>query len=257
MSICHVIFTEILAVHHYRQLPCQHSSVCVCLWGYNLRSLTAGTTPSTCFPFPYTGKQRPIFHVLYHLQTDGYRFGSAGTAYCTTEDVSELYSTTIAKSRWLNRDTIVKIVSTEFRGLILRRDRARIRRHHSINDKPSPTSSSITVTGSKTSCTVTSLRSPLDLSRTCTRTGRANSSCRETSCARHSSFCSVDPTRALACPRDWSLYCGECYLSLHPDPPPERLYIFPHALRCTASLGVFRNGPRRDSKFEVIMSFFV
>ncbi|KAH9174430.1 hypothetical protein EDB89DRAFT_1952966 [Lactarius sanguifluus] len=30
-----------------------------------------------------------------------------------------------------------------------------------------------------------------------------------------------------------------CYLPLHPDPPPERLYIFLHALRYTTSLGVF------------------
>jgi hypothetical protein len=36
-----------------------------------------------------------------------------------------------------------------------------------------------------------------------------------------------------------ALYCGECYLPLHPDPPPERLYIFLHALRYTTSLGVF------------------
>ncbi|KAF8504879.1 pseudouridine synthase [Russula emetica] len=38
---------------------------------------------------------------------------------------------------------------------------------------------------------------------------------------------------------DGALYCGECYLPLHPDPPPERLYIFLHALRYTTSLGVF------------------
>jgi hypothetical protein len=36
-----------------------------------------------------------------------------------------------------------------------------------------------------------------------------------------------------------ALYCSECYLPLHPDPPPERLYIFLHALRYTTSLGVF------------------
>jgi RluA family pseudouridine synthase len=38
---------------------------------------------------------------------------------------------------------------------------------------------------------------------------------------------------------DGALYCSECYLPLHPDPPPERLYIFLHALRYTTSLGVF------------------
>jgi len=38
---------------------------------------------------------------------------------------------------------------------------------------------------------------------------------------------------------DGALYCGECYLPLHPDPPPERLYIFSQALRYTTSLGVF------------------
>jgi tRNA pseudouridine32 synthase len=34
-------------------------------------------------------------------------------------------------------------------------------------------------------------------------------------------------------------YCPECYLPLHPDPKPERLYIFLHALRYTTSLGCF------------------
>jgi len=34
-------------------------------------------------------------------------------------------------------------------------------------------------------------------------------------------------------------YCSECYLPLHPDPKPERLYIFLHALRYTTSLGRF------------------
>ncbi|KAH7912731.1 pseudouridine synthase [Hygrophoropsis aurantiaca] len=36
-----------------------------------------------------------------------------------------------------------------------------------------------------------------------------------------------------------TLYCPECYLPLHPDPKPERLYIFLHALRYTTSLGAF------------------
>jgi len=36
-----------------------------------------------------------------------------------------------------------------------------------------------------------------------------------------------------------NLYCPECYLPLHPDPKPERLYIFLHALRYATSLGTF------------------
>lgn len=35
------------------------------------------------------------------------------------------------------------------------------------------------------------------------------------------------------------LYCPECYLPLHPDPNPEKLYIFLHAIRYTTSLGSF------------------
>jgi len=35
------------------------------------------------------------------------------------------------------------------------------------------------------------------------------------------------------------LYCPECYLPLHPDPKPEKLYIFLHAIRYTTSLGSF------------------
>ncbi|KAI8978331.1 pseudouridine synthase [Trametes punicea] len=34
-------------------------------------------------------------------------------------------------------------------------------------------------------------------------------------------------------------YCPECYVPLHPDPKPESLYIFLHALRYTTSLGTF------------------
>ncbi|EMD41444.1 hypothetical protein CERSUDRAFT_110021 [Gelatoporia subvermispora B] len=37
------------------------------------------------------------------------------------------------------------------------------------------------------------------------------------------------------------LYCPECFLPLHPDPKPERLYIFLHALRYTTSLGCFES----------------
>ncbi|EED82877.1 predicted protein, partial [Postia placenta Mad-698-R] len=40
-------------------------------------------------------------------------------------------------------------------------------------------------------------------------------------------------------PDGGALYCSECYLPLHPDPKPERLYIFLHALRYTTSLGSF------------------
>lgn len=36
-----------------------------------------------------------------------------------------------------------------------------------------------------------------------------------------------------------TLYCPECYLPLHPDPNPEKLYIFLHALKYTTSLGSF------------------
>ncbi|KAJ8594230.1 pseudouridine synthase [Rhizopogon salebrosus TDB-379] len=40
-------------------------------------------------------------------------------------------------------------------------------------------------------------------------------------------------------PATGTLYCPECYLPLHPDPKPEKLYIFLHALRYTTSLGCF------------------
>ncbi len=32
------------------------------------------------------------------------------------------------------------------------------------------------------------------------------------------------------------LYCPECYLPLHPDPKPEKLYIFLHAIRCVVDI---------------------
>ncbi|KAJ6488254.1 pseudouridine synthase [Mycena vitilis] len=35
-------------------------------------------------------------------------------------------------------------------------------------------------------------------------------------------------------------YCPECYIPLHPDPKPEKLYIFLHALKYTTSLGEFQ-----------------
>ena len=40
---------------------------------------------------------------------------------------------------------------------------------------------------------------------------------------------------------DGMLYCPECYLPLHPDPKPEKLYIFLHAFRYTTSLGSFES----------------
>ncbi|KAF6761201.1 tRNA-pseudouridine synthase [Ephemerocybe angulata] len=37
-------------------------------------------------------------------------------------------------------------------------------------------------------------------------------------------------------------FCPECYLPLHPDPKPEKLYIFLHAKKYTTSLGAFETG---------------
>lgn len=37
-------------------------------------------------------------------------------------------------------------------------------------------------------------------------------------------------------------YCPECFVPLHPDPKPESLYIFLHALKYTTSLGTFETG---------------
>lgn len=47
-------------------------------------------------------------------------------------------------------------------------------------------------------------------------------------------------TKAIV--QEENLYCPECYLPLHPDPKPERLYIFLHALRYTTNLGSFETG---------------
>lgn len=44
----------------------------------------------------------------------------------------------------------------------------------------------------------------------------------------------------IAVVRSDNLYCPECYLPLHPDPKPERLYIFLHAKQYTTSLGSFK-----------------
>lgn len=38
---------------------------------------------------------------------------------------------------------------------------------------------------------------------------------------------------------DGMQYCPECFVPLHPDPKPESLYIFLHALKYTTSLGTF------------------
>ncbi|KII95483.1 hypothetical protein PLICRDRAFT_48438 [Plicaturopsis crispa FD-325 SS-3] len=46
----------------------------------------------------------------------------------------------------------------------------------------------------------------------------------------------LDATTATT---DGMTYCPECYMPLHPDPKPEKLYIFLHALRYTTSLGSF------------------
>jgi tRNA pseudouridine synthase 9 len=40
----------------------------------------------------------------------------------------------------------------------------------------------------------------------------------------------------VAVAEDGSLYCTECYLPLRPDPKPESLYIFLHALRWVNSV---------------------
>lgn len=48
----------------------------------------------------------------------------------------------------------------------------------------------------------------------------------------------IPPPPSATSPDD-VLFCPECYLPLHPDPKPEKLYIFLHALRYTTSLGSF------------------
>ncbi|KZT67634.1 pseudouridine synthase [Daedalea quercina L-15889] len=50
---------------------------------------------------------------------------------------------------------------------------------------------------------------------------------------------SPPPTAEASAEVDAASYCPECFLPLHPDPRPERLYIFLHALRYTTSLGSF------------------
>ncbi|KAI0629467.1 pseudouridine synthase [Trametes polyzona] len=55
-------------------------------------------------------------------------------------------------------------------------------------------------------------------------------------------FAVSEPVITDAAPADASegmQYCPECFVPLHPDPKPESLYIFLHALRYTTSLGCF------------------
>ncbi|KAH9855879.1 pseudouridine synthase [Lenzites betulinus] len=54
-------------------------------------------------------------------------------------------------------------------------------------------------------------------------------------------FAASEPviTDAPAAPGEGMQYCPECFVPLHPDPQPESLYIFLHALRYTTSLGCF------------------
>ncbi|KAK7691907.1 hypothetical protein QCA50_005312 [Cerrena zonata] len=49
----------------------------------------------------------------------------------------------------------------------------------------------------------------------------------------------TDHRTDLSQPKTKMHYCPECYLPIHPDPKPEKLYIFLHALRYTTSLGCF------------------
>lgn len=49
----------------------------------------------------------------------------------------------------------------------------------------------------------------------------------------------TDRRTDLSQPKTEMHYCPECYLPIHPDPKPEKLYIFLHALRYTTSLGCF------------------
>jgi tRNA pseudouridine synthase 9 len=44
---------------------------------------------------------------------------------------------------------------------------------------------------------------------------------------------------AESSPEGSGTYCPECYLPLFPDPSPDKLYIYLHALRYTTSLGTF------------------
>ncbi|KAJ8463436.1 hypothetical protein ONZ51_g10253 [Trametes cubensis] len=52
-------------------------------------------------------------------------------------------------------------------------------------------------------------------------------------------FAVPEPVITDAGSRSEDQYCPECYVPLHPDPKPESLYIFLHAIRYTTSLGCF------------------
>ncbi|KAF8591069.1 pseudouridine synthase [Ramaria rubella] len=51
----------------------------------------------------------------------------------------------------------------------------------------------------------------------------------------------ADPSTWVGKTESGTLYCKVCYLPLHQDPEPERLYIFLHAWRYTTSLGSFES----------------
>ncbi|KAI0774848.1 pseudouridine synthase [Trametes elegans] len=56
---------------------------------------------------------------------------------------------------------------------------------------------------------------------------------------RPAAFAVSEPVLTDAAEAGGMHYCPECYVPLHPDPKPESLYIFLHALRYTTSLGCF------------------
>ena len=51
--------------------------------------------------------------------------------------------------------------------------------------------------------------------------------------------CAAAVTADLIADAEGMHYCPECFVPLHPDPKPESLYIYLHALRYTTSLGTF------------------
>jgi tRNA pseudouridine synthase 9 len=59
----------------------------------------------------------------------------------------------------------------------------------------------------------------------------------EEALANLSDIKSSETSDATSASTSQCLYCPECYLPLHPDPDPEKLYIFLHALRYTTSFG--------------------
>ncbi|KAI0327955.1 pseudouridine synthase [Cubamyces sp. BRFM 1775] len=54
-----------------------------------------------------------------------------------------------------------------------------------------------------------------------------------------STYAVPEPVFIDAESRSEDQYCPECFVPLHPDPKPESLYIFLHAMRYTTSLGCF------------------